>query len=114
MRTALFRLSAAMGFGFACIAGLTSAANGAENFYAGKNITMLIGTAAGGGYDTYERLALLRRAFDETLKDPEFLAEAKRLQMEIDPLKGEEVQALLQTAYRAPPALVARAAPLIP
>jgi tripartite-type tricarboxylate transporter receptor subunit TctC len=61
-----------------------------------------------------ERIALLRRAFDETMKDPEFLADAKRLQMEVDPLRGEEVQALLQSAYRAPPAIIARAAPLIP
>ena len=61
-----------------------------------------------------DRVALLRQAFNATLKDPEFLADAKRLQMEIDPLTGEEVEKLLQTAYSAPPAIVARAAPLIP
>jgi tripartite-type tricarboxylate transporter receptor subunit TctC len=61
-----------------------------------------------------DRVALLRRAFDETLKDPEFLADAKRLQMEVDPLTGEEVETLLRTAYSAPPAIIARATPLIP
>jgi tripartite-type tricarboxylate transporter receptor subunit TctC len=61
-----------------------------------------------------DRIAVLRRAFDETLKDPAFLADAKRLQMEIDPLTGEELQALLNTAYSAPKAIIARAAPLIP
>jgi hypothetical protein len=61
-----------------------------------------------------DRVAVLRRAFDETLKDPEFLADARRLQMEIDPLTGDEVERLLRTAYRAPPAIIARAAPLIP
>jgi hypothetical protein len=60
------------------------------------------------------RIAVLRRAFDETLKDPAFLGDAKRLRMEIDPLTGEEVQALLNTAYSAPKAIIARAAPLIP
>jgi hypothetical protein len=40
-----------------------------------------------------ERIALLRQAFDATLRDPQFLADAKKLQMEIDPLKGEENRA---------------------
>src|SRR5690606_34090701 len=33
-----------------------------------------------------DRLATLRKAFDATMKDPEFLAEAKKLQLDIDPL----------------------------
>jgi len=61
-----------------------------------------------------DRVQMLRRAFDATLKDPAFLADAKRLQMEIDPLTGEEVEKLLRTAYAAPKDVVARAAPLIP
>ncbi|MEA2824587.1 MAG: hypothetical protein QOF03_1069 [Alphaproteobacteria bacterium] len=61
-----------------------------------------------------ERIALLRQAFDATLKDPEFLADAKRLQMEIDPLKGEEIEKLLKTAYSAPAPIVSRAADLVP
>jgi tripartite-type tricarboxylate transporter receptor subunit TctC len=39
-----------------------------------------------------DRVKLLRRAFDATMKDPEFLAEADRLGSEIDPMSGEEVQ----------------------
>ncbi len=61
-----------------------------------------------------DRLQILRRAFDATLKDPAFLADAKRLQMEVDPLTGEEVEKLLRTAYAAPKDVVARAAQLIP
>jgi tripartite-type tricarboxylate transporter receptor subunit TctC len=61
-----------------------------------------------------ERIALLRQAFDATLKDPQFLADAKRLQMEVDPLKGDEIEQLLKTAYGAPAPIVARAATLIP
>jgi tripartite-type tricarboxylate transporter receptor subunit TctC len=39
-----------------------------------------------------DRVAILRRAFDATMKDPEFLAEAEKLAAEIDPMTGEEVQ----------------------
>ena len=39
-----------------------------------------------------DRVKLLRRAFDATMKDPEFLAEADRLGTEIDPMSGEDVQ----------------------
>jgi tripartite-type tricarboxylate transporter receptor subunit TctC len=35
----------------------------------------------------------LRRAFDETMKDPAFLADAKKLQLEVTPVNGEKVQA---------------------
>ena len=61
-----------------------------------------------------DRVVLLRQAFDATMKDPAFLADAKRLQMEVDPLTGAEVEALLRKAYSAPPDIIARAAPLIP
>ena len=37
----------------------------------------------------------LRRAFDATMKDPAFIAEAAKLQFDIDPLAGEEVQGLV-------------------
>ncbi len=39
-----------------------------------------------------ERVAELRRAFDATMADPEFLAEAKRRRVEIDPVPGAELQ----------------------
>jgi len=61
-----------------------------------------------------DRVALLRSAFEKTLKDPAFLSDAKRLQMEIDPLTGPEIEKLLATAYGAPKAIVAEAAKLIP
>jgi tripartite-type tricarboxylate transporter receptor subunit TctC len=59
-----------------------------------------------------ERVAAMRRAFDETLKDPGFLAEAAKLQLEIDPLSGTEIAALLNRAYSASKPIVARAAQL--
>jgi tripartite-type tricarboxylate transporter receptor subunit TctC len=41
-----------------------------------------------------ERVNAIRRAFDATMKDPEFLAEAEKLKIEVDPLTGEQVAAL--------------------
>jgi tripartite-type tricarboxylate transporter receptor subunit TctC len=61
-----------------------------------------------------ERVAILRQAFEATLKDRAFLNDAKRLQMEIDPLSGPEIEKLLATAYSAPKAVVAEAAKLVP
>ncbi len=61
-----------------------------------------------------DRLAILRQAFDRTLKNADFLADAKRLQMEIDPLTGTEIEGLLKKAYAAPRTIVARAAMLLP
>jgi len=46
--------------------------------------------------------------------DLDFLADAKRLQMELDPLKGDEIEQLLKTAYSAPAPIVDRAASLVP
>ena len=53
-----------------------------------------------------ERLALLRRAFMETLKDPAFLAEAERIKLEITPVDGEAVQKLVAEIYATPPDIV--------
>jgi len=59
-----------------------------------------------------DRVATLAHAFEATLKDPAFLAEAQKLQLEIDPLTGGEIAGLLKTAYAAPKPIVARAAQL--
>jgi tripartite-type tricarboxylate transporter receptor subunit TctC len=61
-----------------------------------------------------ERLAILRRALEATLKDPTFLSDAARLQMEIDPLSGPEIEALLAKVYNAPKDVIAAAARLVP
>jgi tripartite-type tricarboxylate transporter receptor subunit TctC len=59
------------------------------------------------------RIAALRAAFAATMTDPEFLAEAERFQMEIDPLGGDAVAKLLAKAYGTPREIVARAAELV-
>jgi tripartite-type tricarboxylate transporter receptor subunit TctC len=60
-----------------------------------------------------ERLAALRRAFDDTMTDPEFLAEAAKAQLEIEPLNANEIEALLAQAYATPREIVRQAAELI-
>ena len=59
------------------------------------------------------RVAALRSAFDAVMRDPDFRAEAKRLALEVRPVGGRDVQALLGEVYAAPPGVVARASELI-
>ncbi len=49
-----------------------------------------------------ERYEALRAAFWKTMKDPEFLADAKKRRIEIDPATGEEVQKLIDRVYSMP------------
>ncbi len=60
-----------------------------------------------------DRLAALRKAFDDTIKDPDFLAEAQKLQMEIEPLTAAQIDKLLATAYATPKPIVQQAAALL-
>jgi tripartite-type tricarboxylate transporter receptor subunit TctC len=53
-----------------------------------------------------DRLAALRRGFDATMKDPAFLADAEKSRMDVDPMTGEAMQALLQRIYAAPAAVI--------
>lgn len=55
-----------------------------------------------------ERVTAIRRAFDAVMKDPEFLAEADKLKIEVDPLTGEQVAALITEIYKTPQATVDR------
>jgi tripartite-type tricarboxylate transporter receptor subunit TctC len=51
----------------------------------------------------------LRTAFAETMSDPDFVAEAKRLNLEVNPASGEEVEALVADLYRTPRDVVEQA-----
>src|SRR5262249_46621355 len=56
-----------------------------------------------------DRVAALRRAFLAALRDPELVAEAERIGLEIDPISGEELQALAEKIYATPPAIIEKA-----
>lgn len=49
------------------------------------------------------RAAALRRAFDATMRDPAFVAEAGAMKVDIDPMTGEAVQALVEQVHRTTP-----------
>ena len=49
-----------------------------------------------------ERVKALRAAFDATMKDPEFLAEAAKIQKEIHPIHWEEMDQLVKRVLNAP------------
>jgi tripartite-type tricarboxylate transporter receptor subunit TctC len=55
-----------------------------------------------------ERVALLRKAFDETMKDPELLAEAEKMNIDVVPSDGETVTKIVNAMYATPPAVIAR------
>jgi hypothetical protein len=56
-----------------------------------------------------DRVAALQKAFEETMRDPELLAEAQQSRLEISPMTGPEVLALLENLYGTAQPLVARA-----
>jgi tripartite-type tricarboxylate transporter receptor subunit TctC len=56
-----------------------------------------------------ERAAALRKAFDDTMADPEFVAEMHRRNLNVEPLTGAEVQKIVAAAVSTPRELVAQA-----
>jgi hypothetical protein len=55
-----------------------------------------------------ERVEILRKAFIETVKDPELLKEAAKANLEINPGSGEELERNVKELLRLDPSLVAR------
>jgi tripartite-type tricarboxylate transporter receptor subunit TctC len=56
-----------------------------------------------------ERVAELRRAFDETLRDPALLRDAERAKLDLEPLAGDALQAAVTNSGKFSPELIARA-----
>jgi tripartite-type tricarboxylate transporter receptor subunit TctC len=59
-----------------------------------------------------EYVELMRKAFDATLKDPAFLADAERSRLEVDPVTGAQMEKMIKQAFETPKALIERAAKL--
>ena len=57
-----------------------------------------------------ERKAALIKAFAETMTDPDFLAEAKRQVLDINPVSAKDVDAMLREVYATPKDVIAKAA----
>ncbi len=60
-----------------------------------------------------DRVAALRRAFMDTMKDPEFRREAQLRTVEVEPIEGEELAALTRQLVAIPADVVARARQLL-
>ncbi len=56
-----------------------------------------------------ERVRILRDAFNATVKDPEFIAEAKKLRLPVSPKTGEEALKIVEEIYATPDDIVAAA-----
>jgi tripartite-type tricarboxylate transporter receptor subunit TctC len=55
-----------------------------------------------------DRVAILRKAFDDALKDPELLAEVEKAKLDFHPASGERLQKIINDTAAVPPAVVAR------
>ena len=55
-----------------------------------------------------DRVKLMRAAFDATMKDKDFLAHAAKEKIEISPVDGATINALLDRAYSVPPEVIER------
>jgi len=60
-----------------------------------------------------DRAEILRKAFMDTMQDKEFLADADKAQMEITPVPGAEIQALVKELYGLPATVAQKAAALV-
>jgi tripartite-type tricarboxylate transporter receptor subunit TctC len=60
-----------------------------------------------------DRVAILRKAFMDTMADKEFLAEADKAQLEITPIAGEQIQKLVGEVYQTPSAVAHKAAEIL-
>jgi hypothetical protein len=57
-----------------------------------------------------DRVAALRSAFNAMVKDATFLKEAKKIKMEVQPVTGQEIEALIRDVYKTPKDIVEAAA----
>jgi tripartite-type tricarboxylate transporter receptor subunit TctC len=55
-----------------------------------------------------DRVQILRQAFQATLRDPAFLAEAEKTRLEINPVSGEEIERTVANLFKIDPAMVAK------
>jgi tripartite-type tricarboxylate transporter receptor subunit TctC len=56
-----------------------------------------------------DRVAIIRKAFDETMKDPAFMADLEKQQLPLNPMTGDEAEAVVSKLINVPPAIVAKA-----
>jgi tripartite-type tricarboxylate transporter receptor subunit TctC len=60
-----------------------------------------------------DRKQALRRAFDATMTDPDYVAEANVRGLEINPVGGSDLDKLLDDLYATPPEIIAEVRAII-
>ncbi len=60
-----------------------------------------------------DRVAALRKAFDDTMKDPKFLAESNKVGADVTPMGAQAMESLLRSVYSTPRLTIERAATII-
>ena len=60
-----------------------------------------------------DRVQILRTAFARTLTDPEFLAETKKINLDVNPLSGEEVKKIVDDLFKLPAPTVTKLASVL-
>jgi hypothetical protein len=60
-----------------------------------------------------DRLEILRKGFADTTKDPEFLAEAEKMQSDVDPAIGEQSAAVARSIVNNPPEIIEKAKAIV-
>jgi tripartite-type tricarboxylate transporter receptor subunit TctC len=74
--------------------------------YGGHDPAMITRPYTLGPGTPKDRVQLLRKAFSETMKDPEFLADAKKSRLDTQPLTGEEVEKIVAQLFKIDAAMV--------
>ena len=59
-----------------------------------------------------DRLAIVRRAFDDTMTDPGFLADMTKEELPVHPMTGQEAEKIVGELVGVPPNIVAQAKPI--
>ena len=60
-----------------------------------------------------ERIAAIREAYRQTMRDPEFLALMRKQAMDVDPIESTEIERIVATMYSSSPAAVVRARDIV-
>jgi tripartite-type tricarboxylate transporter receptor subunit TctC len=55
-----------------------------------------------------DRVLMLRKAFQETLRDPAFLAEAEKAKLDVEPVTAEEIEKAVHSLFKLEPTAVAK------
>ena len=58
--------------------------------------------------DVPTTLPNVEESFEDTMRDPDFRAEAEKRQLDLEITRGSDIQSLIEKIYRTPPAVVER------